>query len=462
MPNDIDDSTLFGRMARHARVSRVMGELAARMAGERYLGVGIDRTRYARQLTEALGALKGPLIKVAQLLATMPGAVPPEFAAEFATLQSNAPPMGWPFVKRRMSGELGPDWQRRFKRFEHKASGASLGQVHQAVGLDDRLLACKLQYPGIEAAAEGDLRQLRLILHAFERYDRTISTNDIYVELRDRLYEELDYAREARHMQLYGDMLRDEPGVSVPEAVPELSTRRLLTMTWLEGEPLTEVAARAPGRGNALSAELFRIWYTPFFRCGVLHADPHLGNYSVRADGGLNLVDYGCIRVFPPHLVQGVIDLYRAMLTKDEALARQAYHAWGFGDVSDEVAQILNVWAGFIFMPVLEDRERTVHNPDDETYGFATAAEVQASLRRIGGIKVPRAFVMMDRAAIALSSVFIHLHAVVNWHRLFEDLIAGFDLQRLEEAQRSLLERHGMVLPEEAGAEPAAGPPTPR
>jgi len=455
--NGLDDSTLFGRMARHARVSRVMGELAARMAGERFLGVGIDRERYARQLTEALGALKGPLIKVAQLLATMPGAVPPEFAAEFAKLQSNAPPMGWPFVKRRMSGELGPDWQRHFKRFAHEAAGASLGQVHQAVGQDDRLLACKLQYPGIEAAAEGDLRQLRIILHAFERYDRTISTDDIYAELRDRLYEELDYAREAGHMQLYGDMMRDEPGVTVPEVVPELSTRRLLTMTWLEGESLTAIAARSPERGNELSAELFRIWYTPFFRYGVLHADPHLGNYSVRADGGLNLVDYGCIRVFPPSLVQGVVDLYRAMRTGDEDLARRAYGAWGFNDVTDDVAAILNVWARFIFMPVLEDRARTVHDPDDETYGFATAAEVQASLRRAGGVKVPRAFVMMDRAAIALSSVFIHLNAVVNWHRLFEDLIAGFDLKRLEEAQAALLSRHGMTAPEEGSTKPPAG-----
>src|SRR5579875_3139667 len=104
-------------MRRYARVSTAMGGLAARLAGERYLGLPIDRMRHAADLKAALGGIKGPLMKVAQLLATIPDALPKEYADELAALQSNAPPMGWAFVRRRMASELGPDWQKKFKSF---------------------------------------------------------------------------------------------------------------------------------------------------------------------------------------------------------------------------------------------------------------------------------------------------------------------------------------------------------
>src|SRR5262249_18403032 len=149
-------------------------------------------------------------------------------------LQANAPSMGWPFVKRRMAAELGPDWQRRFASFEHAAAkAASLGQVHRATDHDGRALACKLQYPDMQSAVEADLNQLRLILALYERYDRAISTREIHAEIAARLREELDYELEARHMSLYGAMLDPEAHVHVPKVVGKLTTRRLLTMTWL-------------------------------------------------------------------------------------------------------------------------------------------------------------------------------------------------------------------------------------
>src|SRR6202040_1716397 len=125
-----------------------MAGLGARLAGERYLGIGVDRGRHAADLKAALGGIKGPLMKVAQLLATIPDALPEEYVRELIQLQSNAPAMGWPFVRRRMMGELGPTWQSRFESFEHTAArAASLGQVHRATALDGAALACKLQYP---------------------------------------------------------------------------------------------------------------------------------------------------------------------------------------------------------------------------------------------------------------------------------------------------------------------------
>ncbi len=149
-----DGDNFPGRVRRYARVSTAMGGLAARLAGARYLGLPLDRTQHAADLKAALGGIKGPLMKVAQLLATIPEALPKEYAGELASLQANAPPMGWPFVRRRMASELGPDWQARFGSFEREAArAASLGQVHRAVALDGRQLACKLQYPEMASAS---------------------------------------------------------------------------------------------------------------------------------------------------------------------------------------------------------------------------------------------------------------------------------------------------------------------
>src|SRR3954469_3813938 len=225
-----NEDTFTGRARRYARVGTAMAGLGARLGAERYLGVPIDRERHAADLKAALGGIKGPLMKVAQLLATIPDALPDEYVRELVTLQANAPAMGWPFVRRRMAGELGPDWQRRFKSFEREAArAASLGQVHRAMALGGTPLACKLQYPEMGSAVEVDLHQLRLAMGLYERYDKTVSTAEIHAEIADRLREELDYEREAAHMRLYGDILRDESGVAVPRPVAELSTRRLLT-----------------------------------------------------------------------------------------------------------------------------------------------------------------------------------------------------------------------------------------
>ncbi len=442
-----DEDSFTGRVRRYARVGSAMGGLAARLAGERYLGLTVDRERHAADLRAALGGIKGPLMKVAQLLATIPDALPEEYVRELIQLQADAPAMGWPFVRRRMIGELGPDWQSRFKSFDHTAArAASLGQVHRAVGLEGALdgtpLACKLQYPEMGSAVEADLRQLRLAMGLYERYDRTVTTADIHAEIAARLREELDYAREAAHLRLYGAILKDEPGVAVPRPIAELSTRRLLTMTWLDGEPILDFAKTAPlAARNEIALRMFRIWYVPFYYYGVIHGDPHLGNYTL---------DFGCVRVFPPAFVKGVIDLYHALERNDEALAVEAYRRWGFGNLSREMIAVLNRWAAFVYGPLLDDRPRMIQEkraPGSD--GRTLIDSVHRDIRRLGGVAPPRAFVFMDRAAVGLGSVFLHLQARVNWHRVFHELIDDFDEKKLARRQQAALDRAGVPSPEE-------------
>jgi predicted unusual protein kinase regulating ubiquinone biosynthesis (AarF/ABC1/UbiB family) len=392
---------------------------------------------------------------VAQLLATIPEALPEEYVRELIQLQADAPAMGWPFVRRRMMGELGPDWPRRFKSFEHTAArAASLGQVHRATALNGTALACKLQYPDMGSAVEADLRQLRLAMGLYERYDRTVATSDIHAEIAARLREELDYEREAAHMRLYGTILKDEPGVAVPRPITELSTKRLLTMTWLDGRPILEFAEKAPlARRNEIALRMFRIWYVPFYYYGVIHGDPHLGNYTVAQGSGtdnrVNLLDFGCIRIFPPSFVKGVIDLYRALETNDEALAVDAYSRWGFRNLSRDMIAVLNRWAAYVYGPLLDDRARMIQEKGSGVYGRDLADSVHSDIRRLGGIAPPRAFVFMDRAAIGLGSVFLHLKARINWHRSFHELIDDFDEAVLARRQEGALAKAGVPASED-------------
>jgi predicted unusual protein kinase regulating ubiquinone biosynthesis (AarF/ABC1/UbiB family) len=440
-------NSLGGRVMRYARVGRAVGGLAARVAGQRYLGLKIDRAENAADLKAALGGLKGPLMKVAQIMATIPDALPKEYVEQLQQLQANAPAMGWPFVKRRMAAELGNNWQSRFKSFEHTAAAAaSLGQVHRAVGHDGQLLACKLQYPDMASAVEADLSQLSIIFSIYERYDRAIHTKEIHGEIGDRLREELDYELEGRHMALYRRMLAREKHVHLPEPVPELSTKRLLTMSWIEGRPMMQVLEGKPSLElrNRIALNMFRAWYVPFYEYGVIHGDPHLGNYTMRANGDVNLLDFGCIRIFEPKFVQGVIDLYYALLNDDRDLAVSAYESWGFKGLSREVIDVLNRWAHFVYGPLLEDKERKIQDAETGVYGREVAEGVHAELRRLGPVTPPKEFVFMDRAAIGLGSVFMHLKAEINWYRLFHELITGFDVKALDKRQKAALKDAGL------------------
>ena len=458
--NGNEDNRLTRRLGRYARVTGTVGGLAARVAGQRYLGLNFPGGELPAEIRAALGGLKGPLMKVAQLLATIPDVLPDEYVEELRQLQANAPGMGRLFVRRRMSAELGPGWRDMFSGFdETAAAAASLGQVHRAHDHDGRTLACKLQYPDMASTVEADLAQLRVILALYERYDRAVRSSEIYKELQARVREELDYSLERRHLELYRFMLEAEEAVHLAEPVEELSTGRLLTMTWLEGQPLHEFMAQNSGleMRNRVAHHMFRAWYVPFYFYGVIHGDPHLGNYTFRPDGSVNLMDFGCIRVFPAPFVRGVIDLYVALRDGDEELAVEAYRNWGFDDIDRETIEVLNHWARYLYGPLMVDRVRTIRDRDGGADGRKVVGRVHAELRRLNGVRPPREFVLMDRAAVGLGSVFMHLGAEINWHRLFHDLIDDFDQHAMAARQASALSRFSIPAQDEpdAGTDPA-------
>ncbi len=448
MQRDPERDRLSGRVARFARVGAGLSGAAATFGANALFGGGDAEARNARALRETLGQLKGPLMKVAQMVATVPDLLPPEFAAELAELQTNAPAMGPGFVRRRMAAELGADWQSRFAAFDATpAAAASLGQVHRATALDGRPLAVKLQYPEMQSAVESDLGQLKAILALGRQLFGAIDTREVLGEISERLREELDYDHEARSMALYRNFFEDRADIAVPRSDADLSTRRLLTMDWLEGRGLTTFKDAPQETRDHVAKLLFEAWWTPLIHLGVIHGDPHLGNYSFAGDADrLNLLDFGCIRVFPPRFVGGVVKLHRAIVDGDRAGERAAYEAWGFNGLSDDLMDVLGIWARFIYGPLLDDRVRTVADgvaPGD--YGRREAFQVKQALDEKGPITIPREFVFMDRAAIGLGSAFLHLGAAQNWRRLFEKSLEGFSEEALAERQAAALKSVGLA-----------------
>ncbi|KUL95637.1 ABC transporter ATP-binding protein [Bosea sp. WAO] len=448
---DSEANRFSARAARYARVGANVGGVAARIAGTKLFGLEGRNATNAEALAKALGGLKGPLMKVAQLVATIPDVVPPEYAAELQKLQSEAPPMGAAFVKRRMQAELGANWRERFREFDLKpAAAASLGQVHRATSQDGAPLACKLQYPDMESAVEADIAQLEILFGLHRRMGAVIDTSEIAKEISARVREELDYRREAKHAALYQDMLAETPEVRVPGVVAELSTRRLLTMHWLDGDKILAHKQASQEVRDRISTAMFRAWWRPFSHHGVIHGDPHLGNYTVFQEAGeprgINLLDYGCIRIFPPSFVGGVVDLYRGLLEGDETRVVHAYEVWGFKGLTKELIDTLNIWARFIYGPLLEDRTRRIaEGVSPAEYGRKQAFQVHSALKARGPVTVPREFVFMDRAAIGLGGVFLQLDAELNFHRLFEQEIEDFSVARVAGAQEAALSAAGLA-----------------
>ena len=450
---DSEGNRFSARAARYARVGVNMSGIAARIAGTRLFGANGEITN-AAALTKALGGLKGPLMKVAQMMATIPDLLPPEYADELQALQNDAPPMGAAFVKRRMQTELGPDWASRFGSFDYKPSAAaSLGQVHRATDRDGLALACKLQYPDMQSAVEADLSQLDMLFGLHRQFNPGIDTREMAKEIGDRLREELDYEREAKHAALYSTILRDKAMVRVPHVRPALSTRRLLTMDWLEGEKLLTFKQADEETRNRLASAMFQAWWYPFSHYAVIHGDPHPGNYTVfrdadKAPDGINLLDYGCIRIFPPSFAAGVVDLYHGFLRHDEALVVHAYEQWGFRGLTKALVETLNIWARFIYAPLLDDRVRTVADGiAPGQYGRKEAFLLHQALKTQGPVQVPRQFVFMDRAAIGLGSVFLHLNARMNFHNLYNELIQDFSIDALKARQQEALIGAGLAAP---------------
>ena len=351
--------------------------------------------------------------------------------------------MGAAFVKRRMQAELGPDWQARFGSFDLKpAAAASLGQVHRATTQDGAPLACKLQYPDMQSAVEADLSQLEIAFALHRRLDPAIDTREIAKEIGERVREELDYEREAKHAALYAHALRGIAEVRVPDVYPELSTRRLLTSRLARRREDPGLSPRRrpgdpqPARGRDVQGLVASL--QPRRRDPRRSASRQLHGLLRRAASraGINLLDYGCVRIFHPRFVGGVVDLYNGLLHDDRDRIVHAYETWGFKRLSAELIDILNIWARFIYGPLLDDRMRTVADGvKPSEYGRRQAFEVHRALKEKGPVDgAARVRVHGPGRGRARRRLPAPQAPSSTIHRLFEAEIERFSLEDLARA----------------------------
>jgi len=441
--NILDKDKFSKRASRYIQLTGQVGGLLTKLGANRFLGVNIDKDKHALNLKKDLGEIKGPFMKIAQLISMIPDALPIEYSNQLIQLQSHAPSMGELFVKRRMVNELGENWKNFFLDFNTSASyAASLGQVHKAKLKNGDLVACKLQYPDMQSAVNVDLNQFRIILNLFEKYNKAIKTKKIFLEIKDRLVEEIDYENEINNIKIFKKIFEFNKSVNIPKIYRNCSTKRLITMSWLEGLSLDEMLRYSKNKKNLserIATNIFNTWYMPFYKFCVIHGDPHFGNYSFKKNGNINLFDFGCVRFFPIKFVKAVLNLYYALEKKDEDLMVEAYKTWGFKKINKKLIKVLNLWASYIYGPLLEDKKRLIQGEKKKGYGFDIVNNVYKELRKIGGVEPPKEFVFMDRAAIGMGSLFMKLDVKLNWHNLFKNLIKDFDELRILKERNKII-----------------------
>ncbi len=280
---------------------------------------------FARQagmrMVATLGELKGAAMKLGQMMSTATDLLPPELAEALSALQQDAPPMDAAVIAEVIEAELGEVPERLFRSFDREPfAAASIGQVHRAVTDDGREVVVKVQYPGIDGAIDSDLSQVRRAMKlAWVAVDGRMM-DAMFEELSERLHEELDYCNEADNVRALAAVHAKEPHILIPEVVGERSSGRVLTLTLLEGAPLSEVCTSWPQEHrDRIGSQLMRLVTEELLVHGVLHGDPNPANFAFRTDGTMVIYDFGLIRRYTDTERAGFRALVHAALQDDHA-----------------------------------------------------------------------------------------------------------------------------------------------
>jgi predicted unusual protein kinase regulating ubiquinone biosynthesis (AarF/ABC1/UbiB family) len=380
----------------------------------------------ARKIVESSKELRGAFLKLIQMLSTREDILPREALAVLSTTQANVPPMDYARISAQVQRELGRKPEQLFATFDRAAfAAASLGQVHRATLRSGEQVAVKIQYPGVEQTVGQDLKNLKLLLTtlkaiAHDLMRQKIDVRTIYAELEERVSEELDYEQEAASTRLFAGLLRDDPEVMIPRVFPELSSRRVLTMTFVEGYPLTDVFA--PVVDPELKSWVVRKYFTLIWRqileFGVLHTDPHPGNYLVTYHPRLGILDFGSIRRFPEPVRKANLKLARALLAGDDRAMAQALVALGYLDRTQQAPPLIEIMR-ILFEPVLVNRR---FDPKKyESVSKATTVGEIALQNRL--YKSPAHSVFLLRALIGAEGIVRQLGVVANYHAMFRECV---------------------------------------
>lgn len=428
-----------GAFTRGAKLAALPVGFAGRTAlgvGRRIGGAPADavvtevQRRTAEQVFTVLGQLKGGAMKVGQAMSIFEAALPEEIAAPYretlTKLQDAAPPMPVDVVHRQLAAELGEDWRDRLVEIgDQPAAAASIGQVHRGRWHDGREVAVKIQYPGAAKALRSDLRQLSRISRLLGVLAPGIDVKALLAELEERVVEELDYRLEASAQQRFHEEYRDDPDLMVPAVVD--GTERVLVSAWMES---TSSLAELIRSGSQPDRDLYGSRYVRFLlaspdRVGMLHADPHPGNFRILPDGRLGIVDFGAVAHLPDGLPRALGPLLTAAATGDADAVTEGLRAEGFLRPGTKIDP--EVMAAYV-APFVEPAVA-------EEFTFSRAwLRDQATRVGLGGegmstslkINLPPEYLLIHRVWIGGVGVLCQLGATAPFRAILEESVPGF------------------------------------
>jgi len=424
------------RAARNARLlgvgAKATGDFALHRA--RRLFADADRRqrldvefemRTAQQVADALGHMKGALMKLGQMASYLDQGLPDHVRAALADLQHNAPPMSAELAAGMIERELGSPPEAVFLEWDPRPiASASIGQVHRAITHDGRAVAVKVQYPGVDEAVAADLGNVGLLFAGMGQLFPALEPGPLVDELRARLVEELDYRNEARNQTMFAEFYASHPFIHVPRVVEKHSTRRVLTTELAEGVRWDEMLQWDQLERNLAAETIYRFAFGSLYRLHVFNGDPHPGNYLFRPGGRVTFLDFGLVKHFELDALLGFERMIRAMvLEPDLAEFRRVVEEIGFLKpgmpfTDEEVGD----YFGHFYEFVMEDGVCTI-TPE---YASETVRRFFDTSGPYGDImkaaNVPASMVIIQRINLGLYAIFGEMGATANWRRLAEEI----------------------------------------
>lgn len=386
--------------------------------------------RTAEQLFSVLGQLKGGAMKFGQALSVFEAALPEQLAgpyrAALTKLQDSAPPLPAASVHAVLEQQLGAGWRKKFKEFDDvPAAAASIGQVHKAVWADGREVAVKIQYPGAGPALLSDFNQLSRIARLFSVIQPGLDVKPLLTELRSRLSEELDYEAEARWTSAFAKAFADDPEIVAPHVVA--ATGQVLVTEWLDGTPLSRIIGSGTQSERDHAGRLLAtLHFSAPQRVGLLHADPHPGNFRILADGRLGVLDFGAVAQLPGGLPEPVGRLTRLALRGEADQVLAGLRAEGFvkPDIEVDAQAVLDY-----LLPMLEPLR---HKAFTFTREWLRAEAQRIANPRNPGyalgrqLNLPPSYLLIHRVTLGSVGVLCQLEASAPYRAIVERWQPGF------------------------------------
>ncbi|RME76544.1 MAG: AarF/ABC1/UbiB kinase family protein [Planctomycetota bacterium] len=382
--------------------------------------------RNAERLAETMGQLKGAVMKVGQLLSIQDGALPSAFGDVLGRFHAQAPPMHFRFVRDVVEEQLGAPLEQLFAAFEPQpVAAASLGQVHRARRHDGRLVAVKVQYPGIEETIESDLANLRKVVGSLRWAGSSYDLSEAYDEVRAMLLREADYTEEARAVELFASRLQDDPDVVVPGVHHDRSSLRVLTLDYLEGQHLDAFVETVsdPEVRNRVGRKLAMVIWRLEFCHGLLHADPHPGNYLFLPDERLGLLDFGCVKEFSPGFLTHYRSAIAAILRRDDEALLDAFIAMRFLQPEERETERARAYLDWTYLSSEPLLHEGVWEGDWEAFIRKLHEQLNSMALRLG-FRMPKEAVFLNRVLLGVMCFWNRLNVRLDWNAMIREVLA--------------------------------------